>query len=76
MKVSIDGGETWIECNDDDVRIDLDLPTDEHPDGNVMMNFTDEGVIADWFVNRADNECEATMAVPYDRLVEHLFFGE
>lgn len=69
MKISTDGGTTWVDV--DQLRV---LKAVDNPDGvdaEIAFNFTGEGLVTDVWVG---NVCEGTSSETYqeigDRLVQ------
>lgn len=55
MQVSTDGGVTWVDA--DNVRVtydEVDVPG-EDSQGQVLFNFTEEGLITDIWVSREEH---------------------
>lgn len=74
MRVSLDGGVTWLEAPEG-VRVDFDMQTDDDPKGTMTVNFTAEGMIVDqWAGPEVDEACIDTAAIMYGDLPE-FFFG-
>ena len=69
MKISTDGGETWIDVEQLRVLQPVDNP--ENLEAEIAFNFTQEGLITDVWV---ENVCEGTSSEMYqeigDRLVQ------
>lgn len=67
MKISTDGGTTWIDVQE--VRV---LKTVDHPDdldSEILFNFTHEGLITDVWVG---NVCEGTSSEMYEEIGDRL----
>lgn len=74
MRVSLDGGVSWIEVIEDVI---LDIPMESDPDapgGSTTIKFTAEGVIADhWTGVENDEALLDTMCLEYCDLNNFLF---
>jgi len=70
MKVSLDGGATWVEVENVRVSQAVEDPEGEN-EGHIEFNFTGEGLVTDVWVN---DVCEGTSSEMYqeigDRLVQ------
>jgi hypothetical protein len=70
MKISTDGGDTWINVEQVEVLKALD-----HPDGldaEIVFKFTDEGLITDVWVM---DVCEGTSSETYQEVGDRLVDG-
>lgn len=73
MRVSMDGGVSWIEVIED-VILDIPMQCDLYPNGSTTIKFTAEGVIADrWAGVENDEALLETMCVEYCDLNKLLF---
>lgn len=71
MRVSIDGGVTWLDVNE--VRVEAP----DHPDRDFTftMTMTSEGVIQDWWSKCPDEVCIHTGCAEWDDVCD-LIGGE
>ena len=71
MKVSIDGGATWLDAPEG-VRVDYPLDEPDKDGRSILFNFGAEGVIFDLYPNPQQPEADETACVPIDNLTAFL----
>lgn len=75
ISVSLDNGVTWFNCPDG-VRINIEKQwiDGEESRGDLVFNFTHEGLITDiWVLNEAEVEVNvATSSVMYSELISQM----
>lgn len=75
ISVSLDNGVTWLDCPDG-LRVNLEKQNidGEVTDGDLVFNFTHEGLITDiWVLNEAEIEVNvATSSVLYSELISQM----
>jgi hypothetical protein len=67
MKISTDGGGTWIDTQEIRVLKTIDNP--DSLDSEILFNFTQEGLIVDVWV---ENVCEGTSSETYQEIGDRL----
>lgn len=70
MKISTDGGHTWVEV--EALRVSQELQH-EDAEAEVTFNFTSEGLIIDAW---ADGYCQGTSSETYLEIGDRLVDGE
>ena len=72
MKISytLDSGKTWIECDGIVVQVDEQLLPGEDVEGEVLFNFTHEGLITDVWAEGSFNA--GTSSEGYGEIVVRL----
>jgi len=74
ISITLDDGKTWIPCPDG-VRVNMEnLPIDgEDSVGDLVFNFTHEGVITDiWVPNGESDDNVGTSSEMYSEIVSRL----
>ena len=75
ISISMDNGVTWLSCPDG-VRINIEKQwiDGEESRGDLVFNFTHEGLITDiWVLNEAEVEVNvATSSIMYSELISQM----